>query len=141
MEVLLAVGDADFPLDLHLRRPLEIGPRYRWGDPYLREALDHGELLPRAGAALGAAVHNPTRNPVVQEWSERAERHWHMAKLLPDLPPGYLSGLFQLQRCLETYLRAALIAQQIPHASAAICCNSATSWRALSPAGSPNPPG
>ena len=32
----------------------------------------------------------------------------------PDLPPGYLSGLFQVQRCLETYLRAALIAQDIP---------------------------
>jgi hypothetical protein len=29
-------------LDLHLRRPEEIGPRYRWGDPYIREAMDHG---------------------------------------------------------------------------------------------------
>jgi HEPN domain-containing protein len=121
VEHLLAAGDADFPLDLHLRRPEEIVPRYRWGDPYIREALDHGELLhgdsgllSRVGAAPGAAVHTPTRNPVVQEWTERAERHWHMAKLLPDLPPGYLSGLFQVQRCLETYLRAALIAQQIP---------------------------
>lgn len=141
VEVLLAVGDADFPLDLHLRRPEEIGPRYRWGDPYIREALDHGEalhgellhgewppgkglpnafchgdsgLVPRAGAAPGAAVHTPTRNPVVQEWIERAERHWRMAELLPNLPPGYLSGLFQVQRCLETYLRAALIAQEIP---------------------------
>ena len=141
VEALLAAGDADFPLDLHLRRPEEIVPRYRWGDPYIREALDHGELLhgellhgewppgqvlpnalchgdgdllPHFGAAPGPAVHTPTRNPVVQEWIARAERHWHMAELLPDLPPGYLSGLFQVQRCLETYLRAALIAQDIP---------------------------
>ena len=117
VEALLAAGVADFPLDLHLRWPEEIGPRYRWGDPYIREALDHGELLhgeldrstlERPGACT------PVRNPVVQEWIERAERHWRMAELLPDLPPGYLSGLFQVQRCLETYLRAALIAQQIP---------------------------
>ena len=33
------------PLDLHLRRPEEIEPRYRWGDPFIREALDHGEIL------------------------------------------------------------------------------------------------
>lgn len=117
VEALLAAGAADFPLDLHLRRPEEIGPRYRWGDPYIREALDHGELLhgefdrstlERPGACT------PVRNPVVQEWIERADRHWRMAELLPDLPPGYLSGLFQVQRCLETYLRAALIAQDIP---------------------------
>lgn len=56
----------------------------------------------------------PVRNPVVQEWIERAERHWRRAELLLDLPPGFLSGLFQVQRCLETYLRAALIAQEIP---------------------------
>ncbi len=48
---------------------------------------------------------------MVQEWIERAERHWRMAELLPDLPPGDLNGLFQVQRCLETDLRAALIAQ------------------------------
>ena len=53
-------------------------------------------------------------NPVVREWIARAERHWRMAELLPDLPPGYLSGLFQVQRSLETYLRAALIAQDVP---------------------------
>ena len=122
VEALLATGAADFPLDLHLRRPDEIGPRYRWGDPYIREAIDHGELL------HGEWLHDeqircmldhpcgctPARNPVVQEWIDRAERHWRMAELLPDLPPGYLSGLFQVQRCLETYLRAALIAQDIP---------------------------
>jgi predicted nucleotidyltransferase/HEPN domain-containing protein len=122
VEALLAAGKADFPLDLHLRRPEEIAPRYRWGDPYIREAMDHGELL------HGEWLHNkqvrsslarrdastPVRNPVVQEWIKRAERHWRRAELLFDLPPGYLSGLFQVQRCLETYLRAALIAQDIP---------------------------
>lgn len=117
VEALLAAGAADFPLDLHLRRPEEIPPRYSWGDPYLREALDHGELLhgelerstlERPGAAI------PMRNPVVDEWIARAERHWRLATLLPDLPCGYLSGLFLIQRCLETYLRAVLIAQDIP---------------------------
>jgi predicted nucleotidyltransferase/HEPN domain-containing protein len=117
VEALLVAGAAEFPLDLHLRRPEEIPPRYGWGDPYLREALDHGELLhgelerstlERPGAAT------PMRNPVVDEWIARAERHWRMATLLPDLPRGYLSGLFLIQRCLETYLRAVLIAQDIP---------------------------
>jgi predicted nucleotidyltransferase/HEPN domain-containing protein len=117
VEALLAAGAADFPLDLHLRRPEDLAPRYGWGDPYLREALDHGELLhgeldrstlERPGAAM------PSRNPVVEEWIARAERHWRMATLLPDLPRGYLSGLFLVQRCLETYLRAVLIAQGIP---------------------------
>jgi hypothetical protein len=40
------------------------------------------------------------RNPVVDEWIARAERHWRLATLLPDLPRGYL--------------RAVLIAQDIP---------------------------
>ena len=30
---MLETCKPDFPLDLHLRRPEEIGPRYRWGDP------------------------------------------------------------------------------------------------------------
>lgn len=34
-----------FPLDLLVRRPEEIEVRYRGGDPVVREALDHGELL------------------------------------------------------------------------------------------------
>ena len=34
-----------FPLDLLVRRPEEIDVRYRGGDPVVREALDHGELL------------------------------------------------------------------------------------------------
>lgn len=122
VEALLAAGKADFPLDLHLRRLEEIGPRYRWGDPYIREAMNHGKLLhgewqhdeqdrSRLERPGGSP---PVRNPVVQEWIERAERHWRRAELLLDLPPGYLSGLFQVQRCLETYLRAALITQEIP---------------------------
>jgi predicted nucleotidyltransferase len=36
---------AGFPLDLLLWRPEELAPRYRWGDPIIREALDHGEVL------------------------------------------------------------------------------------------------
>ncbi len=112
---MLEACQPDFPLDLHLRRPEEVTQRYRWGDPYIREALDHGEMLHGEAAAIPlAATTVPVRNPVVQEWIERAERHWRMATLLPDLPPGYLSGLFQVQRCLETYLRAALIALGIP---------------------------
>lgn len=34
-----------FPLDLLVRRPEEIEIRYRGGDPIVREALDHGEVL------------------------------------------------------------------------------------------------
>jgi len=34
-----------FPLDLLLRRPEEMEVRYRGGDPVVREALDHGEVL------------------------------------------------------------------------------------------------
>ncbi|MCP9793361.1 HEPN domain-containing protein [Vulcanococcus limneticus Candia 3F8] len=115
VQAMLSSCVPTFPLDLHLRRPEEIAPRYRWGDPFMREALDHGRLL--HGAALSVPPTKrltPARNPVVDEWLERAERHWRMAELLPDLPPGYLSGLFHLEQCLETYLRAALIAQGIP---------------------------
>lgn len=104
-----------FPLDLHLRRPEEIAPLYCWGDPFVREALDHGQLL--HGEAISVQRTNrrtPARNPVLDEWIERAERHWRWAALLPDLPPGYLSGLFHVAMCLETYLRAALIARDIP---------------------------
>lgn len=36
---------ADFPLDLLVRRPEEIEMRYLGGDPVIREALDHGEFL------------------------------------------------------------------------------------------------
>jgi uncharacterized protein len=34
-----------FPLDLLVRRPEEIEVRYRGGDPVVRDALDHGEVL------------------------------------------------------------------------------------------------
>jgi hypothetical protein len=34
-----------FPLDLLVRRPEEIEVRFRGGDPLVREAMDHGELL------------------------------------------------------------------------------------------------
>lgn len=36
---------ADFPLDLLLWRPEEAAERYLQGDPFLREAFDHGEVL------------------------------------------------------------------------------------------------
>lgn len=34
-----------FRVDLLIRRPEDIEPRYGWGDPIIREALDHGEVL------------------------------------------------------------------------------------------------
>jgi hypothetical protein len=79
--------------------------------------MDHGELLcgePNRSTIEHAGISLPMRNPVVDEWIARAERHWRMAQLLTELPPGYLSGLFQVQRCLETCLRAVLIAQGVP---------------------------
>ena len=36
---------AEFPLDLLVRRPEEMEVRYQGGDPVVREALDHGEVL------------------------------------------------------------------------------------------------
>ena len=36
---------ATFPLDLLLWCPEEAAVRYQQGDPFLREALDHGQLL------------------------------------------------------------------------------------------------
>ena len=35
----------DFRVDLLLWRPEDIEPRYRWGDPIIREALDNGDVL------------------------------------------------------------------------------------------------
>jgi predicted nucleotidyltransferase len=35
----------NFRVDLLLWRPEDIETRYRWGDPIIREALDHGEVL------------------------------------------------------------------------------------------------
>jgi predicted nucleotidyltransferase len=34
-----------FRVDFLLWRPEDIEPHYRWGDPIIREALDHGEVL------------------------------------------------------------------------------------------------
>ncbi|MCP9774370.1 nucleotidyltransferase domain-containing protein [Cyanobium sp. WAJ14-Wanaka] len=34
-----------FRVDLVIWRPEDIESRYRWGDPIIREALDHGEVL------------------------------------------------------------------------------------------------
>ena len=116
-------------------RPQDTTPRYRWGDPFIREALNHGVMLygdglygeglpnalcpgdggpvSNANATPGARVHTPTRNPVVNEWIARAERHWRMAEQMAGLTISYQSGLFLAQLCLETYLRAALIAQGV----------------------------
>jgi predicted nucleotidyltransferase len=34
-----------FRVDLVIWRPEDVESRYRWGDPIIREALDHGEVL------------------------------------------------------------------------------------------------
>jgi predicted nucleotidyltransferase len=34
-----------FKVDLLIWRPEDVESRYRWGDPIIREALDHGEVL------------------------------------------------------------------------------------------------
>ena len=39
------VCQPEFPLDMLLWRPEDIPRRYRWGDPFIREALDHGVVL------------------------------------------------------------------------------------------------
>ncbi|MCH9715133.1 MAG: hypothetical protein K0U63_11420 [Cyanobacteria bacterium] len=36
---------AGFPLDLLLWRPEEAADRYQQGDPFLREAIDRGQIL------------------------------------------------------------------------------------------------
>ena len=50
---------------------------------------------------------------MVTEWIERAERHWRNAEQFADLPVSYQSGMLMAQLCLETYRRAALIAQGV----------------------------
>ena len=42
---MLQVGAPSFPVDLLLCRPEAAAQRYDWGDPFIREALDHGEVL------------------------------------------------------------------------------------------------
>jgi predicted nucleotidyltransferase len=41
--------DAHFALDLLVRRPDEMKKRYEAGDPIIRDALDHGEVLYERG--------------------------------------------------------------------------------------------
>jgi hypothetical protein len=42
---MLEAGNPSFPVDLLLCRPEAAQQRYRWGDPFIREAFDHGEVL------------------------------------------------------------------------------------------------
>jgi predicted nucleotidyltransferase len=42
---MLEVGNPSFPVDLLLCRPEAAKLRYGWGDPFIREAFDHGEVL------------------------------------------------------------------------------------------------
>jgi len=42
---MLEVAKPPFPVDLLLCRPEAAKQRYSWGDPFIREALDHGEVL------------------------------------------------------------------------------------------------
>lgn len=44
VEILDAV-DPPFPVDLLARRPEDTARRYAEGDPLIREALDHGQVL------------------------------------------------------------------------------------------------
>jgi uncharacterized protein len=42
---MLEVCNPSFPVDLLLCRPEAAMQRYGWGDPFIREAFDHGEVL------------------------------------------------------------------------------------------------
>lgn len=42
---MLEVANPAFPVDLLLCTPEAAQQRYGWGDPFIREALDHGEVL------------------------------------------------------------------------------------------------
>lgn len=42
---MLQLGAPTFPVDLLLCRPEAAAQRYSWGDPFIREAFDHGEVL------------------------------------------------------------------------------------------------
>jgi len=35
----------DFPIDLLVRTPAEVGQRLRWGDPFMREVVEKGQVL------------------------------------------------------------------------------------------------
>jgi len=42
---MLEVCNPSIPVDLLLCRPEAAKQRYGWGDPFIREAFDHGEVL------------------------------------------------------------------------------------------------
>ena len=42
---ILNRANPDFPIDLLARRPHDAERLYRYGDPLIREALDHGKVL------------------------------------------------------------------------------------------------
>lgn len=42
---MLELGAPSFPVDLLLCKPEAAVQRYGWGDPFIREAMDHGEVL------------------------------------------------------------------------------------------------
>ena len=42
---MLQVAAPSFPIDLLLCRPEAAAQRYSWGDPFIREAFDYGEVL------------------------------------------------------------------------------------------------
>ena len=44
VEILNRVAP-EFPIDLLARRPADTARRYAEGDPFIREALDHGKIL------------------------------------------------------------------------------------------------
>ena len=44
LEILDCI-DADFPVDVLVRRPKDAKRRYAEGDPLIREAFDHGRIL------------------------------------------------------------------------------------------------
>jgi predicted nucleotidyltransferase len=41
----------DFPMDLLVRTPAEVGKRLRWGDCFMKEVLEKGEVLYETGHA------------------------------------------------------------------------------------------
>ena len=42
---MLQVGAPQYPVDLLLSRPEALQQRYTWGDPFIRDAMDDGEVL------------------------------------------------------------------------------------------------
>ena len=41
----------DFPMDLIVRTPAEVGKRLRWGDCFMKEVIEKGEVLYETGHA------------------------------------------------------------------------------------------